>query len=100
MKKLFRRFLGAAMTAALVLSLCVTAMAAQTTPPYAHLSVGAAKVASELKKGDTVRIPVSVAGIKEDQWLAGFGCTVKPMSDGYLEITDIEFSNALKAFTT
>lgn len=97
MKKLFRRFLGAAMTAALVLSLCVTAMAAQTTPPYAHLSVGEVKV-SKLEAGDTVKIPVSLAGLESGDYLSGFSCLIE-RANTYLEITDVEFSSATQGWS-
>lgn len=97
MKKLFRRFLGAAMTAALVLSLCVTAMAAQTTPPYAHLSVGEVKV-SKLEAGDTVKIPVSLAGLESGDYLSGFSCMIE-RANTYLEITGVEFSSATNGWS-
>lgn len=97
MKKLFRRFLGAAMTAALVLSLCVTAMAAQTTPPYAHLSVGEVKV-SKLEAGDTVKIPVSLAGLESGDYLSGFSCVIE-RANTYLEITGVEFSSATNGWS-
>lgn len=97
MKKLFRRFLGAAMTAALVLSLCVTAMAAQTTPAYAHLSVGEVQV-PKLETGDTVRIPVSLAGLESGDYLSGFSCMIE-RANTYLEITGVEFSNATSGWS-
>ena len=97
MKKLFRRFLGAAMTAALVLSLCVTAMAAQTTPPYAHLSVGEVQV-PKLEAGDTVKIPVSLAGLESGDYLSGFSCMIE-RADIYLEITGVEFSSATNGWS-
>lgn len=97
MKKLFRRFLGAAMTAALVLSLCVTAMAAQTTPTYAHLSVGEVQV-PKLEAGDTVKIPVSLAGLESSDYLSGFSCMIE-RADTYLEITGVEFSSATNGWS-
>lgn len=97
MKKLFRRFLGAAMTAALVLSLCVTAMAAQTTPAYAHLSVGEVQV-PKLETGDTVRIPVSLAGLESGDYLSGFSCMIE-RANTYLEITGVEFSSATSGWS-
>ena len=78
---------------ALVLSLfCMSALAAGA-PDYAHLEVGTANVTS-LKAGDTVKIPVSLAGLKEDQYLSGISCNVAAMSDGYLTVTGVEFAFA------
>ena len=79
---------------ALVLSLfCMSALAADA-PDYAHLEVGTANVTS-LKAGDTVKIPVSLAGLKENQYLSGISCNVAAMSDGYLTVTGVEFAPSI-----
>lgn len=83
---------------ALVLSLfCMSALAAGA-PDYAHLEVGTANVTS-LKAGDTVKIPVSLAGLKEDQYLSGISCNVAAMSDGYLTVTGVEFAPSISGWS-
>lgn len=100
MNRLFKRFLGMTLALTLALSLfCVNAMAA---PAYAHLSVGAATVTT-LKAGDTVRIPVSLAGLGKDaageaQYLSGFSCKVAAANDGYLEVTDVEYPQEIASW--
>lgn len=81
----------------LVLSLfCVSALAA--APDYAHLEVGTA-TATELKVGDTVKIPVSLAGLKPAQYLSGISCNVAAMGDGYLTITGVEFASSINSWS-
>ena len=81
----------------LVLSLfCVSALAA--APDYAHLEVGTA-TATELKAGDTVKIPVSLAGLKPAQYLSGLSCNVAAMGDGYLTITGVEFAPSISGWS-
>ena len=82
---------------ALVLSLfCMSALAADA-PDYAHLEVGTAN-ATSLKAGDTVKIPVSLAGLKEDQYLSGMSCNVAAM-DSYLTVTGVEFAPSISGWT-
>ena len=83
---------------ALVLSLfCMSALAAGA-PNYAHLEVGTANVTS-LKAGDTVKIPVSLAGLKENQYLSGISCNVAAMSDSYLTVTGVEFAPSINSWS-
>ena len=100
MNKQFKRFLGAALVLALLLAtFCVTAGAAQTTPNYPHLSVGAASLTRpELKKGETVKIPVSLAGLTSGQYLSGFSCNVVARNDDYLTITGVEFAPSVSSW--
>ena len=80
----------------LVLSLfCMSALAA--APDYAHLEVGTASAVS-LKAGDTVKIPVSLAGLKEGQYLSGISCNVAAM-DSYLTITGVEFASSINSWS-
>ena len=82
---------------ALVLSLfCMSALAADA-PNYAHLEVGTASTTS-LKAGDTVKIPVSLAGLKEDQYLSGISCNVAAM-DSYLTVTGVEFASSIDSWS-
>ena len=82
---------------ALVLSLfCMSALAADA-PSYAHLEVGTAS-ATSLKTGDTVKIPVSLAGLKEDQYLSGISCNVAAM-DSYLTVTGVEFAPSISGWS-
>lgn len=82
---------------ALALSLfCMSALAADV-PAYAHLEVGTANVTS-LKADDTVKIPVSLAGLKENQYLSGFACNVAAM-DSYLTVTDVEFASSISGWS-
>lgn len=100
MNKSLKRVLSMALALCLVLSLfCTTAMAApQTTPSYPHLSVGAASVTT-LEAGDTVRIPVSLAGLGDSQYLSGMSCNVTAMNDGYLTVTDVEFASSISGWS-
>lgn len=99
MNKQFKRFLGVALVLALLLAtFCVTAGAAQTTPNYPHLSAGAASLTGpELKKGEEVRIPVSLAGLTSGQYLSGLSCSLAA-KDSYLAITGVEFSSELSTW--
>ena len=95
MSKLFNRSTKAVLpillTLTLILSLfCVSALAADM-PNYPHLEVGTA-AGTSFKAGDTVKIPVSLTGLKEEQYLSGFSCNVDAMNDGYLTIKGVEFS--------
>lgn len=82
---------------ALALSLfCMSALAANA-PDYAHLEVGTANVTS-LKAGDTVKIPVSLAGLKENQYLSGISCNVAAM-DSYLTVTGVEFASSISGWS-
>lgn len=82
---------------ALALSLfCMSALAADV-PAYAHLEVGTANVTS-LKAGDTVKIPVSLAGLKENQYLSGISCNVAAM-DSYLTVTGVEFAPSISGWS-
>ena len=82
---------------ALVLSLfCMSALAADA-PNYAHLEVGTAS-ATSLKAGDTVKIPVSMAGLKDAQYLSGISCNVAAM-DSYLTITGVEFASSIDSWS-
>lgn len=102
MNRLFKRFLGMTLALTLALSLfCVNAMAA--APAYPHLSVGAATVTT-LKAGDTVRIPVSLAGLGKDakgndQYLSGISCNVAAMNDGYLTVETVEFASSINGWS-
>ena len=83
---------------ALVLSLfCMSALEADA-PSYAHLEVGTAS-ATSLKADDTVKIPVSLAGLKEDQYLSGISCNVAAMSDSYLTVTGVEFAPSISGWS-
>lgn len=98
MNKSLKRVLSMALALCLVLSLfCTTAMAAQTTPSYPHLSVGAATVTT-LEAGDTVKIPVSLAGLGDSRYLSGMSCNVAAMNDGYLTVTGVEFAPSISGW--
>lgn len=102
MKRSLKRALSMALTLSLVLSLfCTTAVAAQTTPSYPYLSVGAASVTKPFEKNDTVRIPVSLAGLgtSSSQYLSGFSCSVTAMGDGYLTVTGVEFAPSVAGWS-
>mgnify|MGYP004590574105 CR=1 FL=1 len=51
-----------------------------------------------LKAGDTVKIPVSLAGLKEDQYLSGISCNVAAM-DSYLTVTGVEFASSIDSWS-
>lgn len=88
--------LRALLALVLMLSIfCVSALAAE--PDYAHLAVGTAD-ATSLKVGDTVKIPVSLTNLKENQYLSGFSCNVAAM-DSYLTITGVEFAASISGWS-
>lgn len=74
MKQLLKRVTALVLTLAMVLSLgCVTAFAADVD--YAHFEIGKVETSS-LKTGDTVRIPLYIAGMKEGQYCGGFSANI------------------------
>lgn len=101
MKQLLKRVTALVLTLAMVLSLgCVTAFAADVD--YAHFEIGTFE-ATSLKAGDTVRIPLYIAGMKEGQVCNGFQANIT-LGDGleWFNTNDecTEWTGLMTSFTT